>query len=81
MKKLDAMRTICIMVVIVVFMRFVFAEGQTPPPHHVCEVTSADLRSIIKIVDGKMKEFDNKLAYRDMQIAGLQERASKKEGL
>jgi len=76
------MRIICSMIVIVIFLCLLYSEGQTPPPPpHVCEVTSADLRSIIRIVDGKMKEFDKKLAYRDMQIAGLQERASKKEGL
>ena len=75
-------RLVCGCVVMVIFIGFMYGEGQTPPPPpHVCEVTSADLRSIIRIVDGKMKEFDKKLAYRDMQIAGLQERASKKEGL
>ena len=64
-------------------MSYAFAKDETPPPppSHVCEVTSADLRGIIRIVDGKMKVMDDKLAYRDMQIKGLQERASKREGL
>ena len=79
----QVIRFVSIVVVIVIYMSYAFAKDETPPPppSHVCEVTSADLRSIIKIVDGKMKEFDKKLAYRDMQIAGLQERLSKKEGL
>ena len=79
----QVIRFVSIVVVIVIYMSYVFAKEETPPPPppHICEVTSADLRGIIRIVDGKMKEFDKKLAYRDMQIAGLQERASKKEGL
>ena len=69
-------RFVSIGVVIVIYMSYVFAkeETQPPPPPHICEVTSADLRQV-------MKEFDKKLAYRDMQIKGLQERASKREGL
>ena len=79
----QVIRFVSIVVVIVIYMSYAFAKDETPPPppSHVCEVTSADLRGIIRIVDGKMKVMDDKLAYRDMQIKGLQERASKREGL
>ena len=79
----QVIRFASIVVVIVIYMSYAFAKDETPPPppSHVCEVTSADLRGIIRIVDGKMKVMDDKLAYRDMQIKGLQERASKREGL
>ena len=73
----QVIRFVSIGVVIVIYMSYAFAKEETPPPPppaHVCEVTSADLKQVTK-------EFDKKLAYRDMQIAGLQERLSKKEGL
>ena len=40
-------------------------EATQSPPAHVCEVTSADLKALMVVID-------NKLATRDNQIEGLQ---------
>ena len=68
-------RLIGVGILMVIFMGFVFAEGQTQvPPPHVCEVTSADLKAFMVVVD-------KKLTTRDNQIEGLKNQLYKKQGV
>ena len=69
-------RFVSVCVVIVIYMSYVFAKEETPPPPppHICEVTSADLKAFMVVID-------NKLATRDNQIEGLQRQLYKKQGV
>lgn len=68
-------RLVCGCVVMVIFIGFMYGEGQTPPPPpHICEVTSADLKAFMVVVD-------KKLTTRDNQIEGLKNQLYKKQGV
>ena len=69
-------RFVSVCVVIVIYMSYVFAKEETPPPPppHICEVTSADLKALMVVID-------KKLATRDNQIEGLKNQLYKKQGV
>ena len=69
-------RFVSVGVVIVIYMSYVFAKEETPPPPppHICEVTSADLKAFMVVVD-------KKLTTRDNQIEGLKNQLYKKQGV
>ena len=69
-------RFVSVCVVIVIYMSYVFAKEETPPPPppHICEVTSADLKAFMVVVD-------KKLTTRDNQIEGLKNQLYKKQGV
>ena len=69
-------RFVSVCVVIVIYMSYVFAKEETPPPPHphICEVTSADLKALMVVID-------KKLATRDNIMEGLQRQLYKKQGV
>ena len=69
-------RFVSVGVDIVIYMSYVFAKEETPPPPppHICEVTSADLKAFMVVVD-------KKLTTRDNQIEGLKNQLYKKQGV
>ena len=69
-------RFVSVGVVIAIYVSYVFAKEETPPPPppHICEVTSADLKAFMVVVD-------KKLTTRDNQIEGLKNQLYKKQGV
>ena len=76
----QVIRFVSIVVVIVIYMSYAFAKDETPPspPSHVCEVTSADLKALMVVVDKKLATRDNIMEGLQRQLYDKQNGVKKK---